>query len=153
MHSESIPSIKETAINAFDFVFNRIGENGSLLRNHTGKRATLEGVLEDYAFAIAALIEGYELCFNENYLAAAMKLKSYVIEKFSSEDALFYFTSANNRELIRRSIETEDNVISASNSVMAINFFKLYQLGFGEGSKDQSTGDAFTNERSCESIP
>ncbi len=128
-------SIKETAINAFDFVFNRIGEDGSLLRNHTDKRATLDGVLEDYAFAIAALIEGYELCFNEDYLAVAVKLKSYVIENFSSESALFYFTSVNNRELIRRSIETEDNVISASNSVMAINFFKLYQLGFGEDLK------------------
>ncbi len=128
-------SIKETAINAFDFVFNRIGEDGSLLRNHTEKRATLDGVLEDYAFAIAALIEGYELCFNEDYLAVAVKLKSYVIENFSSESALFYFTSVNNRELIRRSIETEDNVISASNSVMAINFFKLYQLGFGEDLK------------------
>ena len=61
-----------------------------------------------------------------------------MIEKFSSEDALFYFTSANSRELIRRSIETEDNVISASNSVMAINFFKLYQLGFGEDLKAQA---------------
>ena len=131
-------SIKETAINAFDFVFNRIGEDGSLLRNHTDKRATLDGVLEDYAFAIAALIEGYELCFNEDYLAVAVKLKSYVIENFSSESALFYFTSASNRELIRRSIETEDNVISASNSVMAINFFKLYQLGFGEDLKTRA---------------
>ena len=129
------PSIKETAIKAVDFVYNRIGTEGNLLRNHTGKRAKLDGVLEDYAFAIAALIEGYELCFNENYLAAAVRLKSYVIEKFSSEDALFYYTSANSRELIRRSIETEDNVISASNSVMAINFFKLYQLGFGEDLK------------------
>ena len=132
------PSIKDIAIKAVDFVYNRIGANGSLLRNHTGKRATLDGVLEDYAFAIAALIEGYELCFNENYVAAAMKLKSYVIEKFSSEDALFYFTSANNQELIRRSIETEDNVISASNSVMAINFFKLYQLGFGKDLKTRA---------------
>ena len=132
------PSIKETAIKAFDFVHNRIGTEGNLLRNHTGKRATLDGVLEDYAFAIAALIEGYELCFNENYLAAAVKLKSYVIKKFSSEDALFYYTSANNRELIRRSIETEDNVISASNSVMAINFFKLYLLGFGEDLKTRA---------------
>jgi uncharacterized protein YyaL (SSP411 family) len=131
-------SIKETAIKAVDFVLDRIGEDGSLLRNHTGKSATLEGVLEDYAFAIAALIEGYELCFNENYLAAAVQLKSYVIENFSSEDALFYYTSANSRELIRRSIETEDNVISASNSVMAINFFKLYQLGFGEDLKTRA---------------
>ena len=131
-------SIKEAAIKAVDFVLDRIGEDGSLLRNHTDRRATLDGVLEDYAFAIAALIEGYELCFNENYLAAAIKLKSYVIDKFSSEKALFYFTSANSRELIRRSIETEDNVISASNSVMAINFFKLHQLGLGEDLKTKA---------------
>ena len=131
-------AVKEAAIKAINFVLDRISEDGSLLRNHTDKRASLDGVLEDYAFAIAALIEGYELCFNENYLTAAIQLKSYVIENFSSEEALFYFTSANKRELIRRSIETEDNVISASNSVMAVNFFKLYQLGFGEDLKTRA---------------
>ena len=131
-------AVKGAAIKAINFVLDRISEDGSLLRNHTDKGASLDGVLEDYAFAIAALIEGYELCFNENYLTAAIQLKSYVIENFSSEEALFYFTSANKRELIRRSIETEDNVISASNSVMAVNFFKLYQLGFGEDLKTRA---------------
>jgi uncharacterized protein YyaL (SSP411 family) len=131
-------AVKGAAIKAINFVLDRISEDGSLLRNHTDKRASLDGVLEDYAFAIAALIEGYELCFNENYLTAAIQLKSYVIENFSSEEALFYFTSANKRELIRRSMETEDNVISASNSVMAVNFFKLYQLGFGEDLKTRA---------------
>ena len=136
-------SIKEAAIKAINFVLNRIGKDGSLLRNHTGDRASLEGVLEDYAFAIAALIEGYELCYNEKYLEGALQLNNYVIDHFSSDNALFYYTSIKSNELIRRSIETEDNVINSSNSMMAINFFKLYQFGVGKELKSRAQAMLF----------
>jgi hypothetical protein len=41
------------------------------------------------------------------------------------EKSMFYFTSDEDADLISRKMEIEDNVIPASNSIMARNLFKL----------------------------
>ena len=55
-----------------------------------------------------------------------MELANYSIEHFfDSKSGLFYFTSSKDEPLITRNFELSDNVIPASNSVMAHNLFKL----------------------------
>ena len=45
---------------------------------------------------------------------------------YDSKSGFFSFTSDLDRDLIAKHYEIEDNVISASNSIMATNLFKLH---------------------------
>ncbi len=112
---------------AADFILaNLIMPDGGLYRNYKNGKATIAGFLDDYAFMIEALIALYETDFNENWLKAAKDLTNYVIANFKDEESdLFFYTAANGEVLIARKHEVMDNVISASNSVMAQNLQKL----------------------------
>ena len=56
----------------------------------------------------------------------ARELCIHVLEKFSEPgQALLYFDAPSDEPLIRRTLETSDNVIPASNSIMARNLFQL----------------------------
>lgn len=112
---------------AADFILaNLIMPDGGLYRNYKNGKATIAGFLDDYAFMIEALIALYETDFNENWLKAAKDLTNYVIANFKDEESdLFFYTAANGETLIARKHEVMDNVISASNSVMAQNLQKL----------------------------
>ncbi len=82
--------------------------------------------LEDYAFVIDAFIALYEATFEETWLEHAKNLTNYCLDHFYDETKqLFRFTSDLDESLIVAHFETEDNVIPASNSVMAENLFKL----------------------------
>jgi hypothetical protein len=41
---------------------------------------------------------------------------------------MFFYTSDKDESLIRRTIEVDDNVISSSNSMMAINLYKFHKI-------------------------
>jgi hypothetical protein len=112
---------------AADFILaNLMMPDGGLYRNYKNDKATIAGFLDDYAFMIEALIALYEVDFDEDWLKAAKDLTNYVIANFEDEESdLFFYTAANGEVLIARKHEVMDNVISASNSVMAQNLQKL----------------------------
>jgi uncharacterized protein YyaL (SSP411 family) len=89
-------------------------------------KATINGFLEDYAHLIQAFISLYEVTFDENWLQDAKQLTDYTFDNFYDEKAQFFsFTSHQDEALITNHFEVEDNVIPASNSVMAEALFKL----------------------------
>jgi len=89
-------------------------------------KATINGFLEDYAHLIQAFISLYEVTFDENWLQNAKQLTDYTFDNFYDEKAQFFsFTSNQDDPLITNHFEVEDNVIPASNSVMAEALFKL----------------------------
>lgn len=101
--------------------------DGKVFRTFKIKRSTTEGFLEDYAFLIQAYIALYQSTFNESYLSHAQHWCEYtLLNFFDQEQGFFYFTSSQAEPLIARKKEIFDNVIPASNSVMAQN---LYHLG------------------------
>lgn len=104
----------------------QLKEDGSLYHSYKEGRSTINGFLEDYAAVIQALVKLYTVSFNEEYLVRAKALSEYAIEHFYNEEShMFYFTSDLDDPLIARSYETNDNVIPASNSIMANNLFYL----------------------------
>jgi uncharacterized protein YyaL (SSP411 family) len=104
---------------------NLIG-NQRLYRSFKNKHSTSEGFLEDYAFLIQAYQNLYQATFNETYLRKAEMWCDYVVENFYDEEQnYFHFTSKTSEKLIARKKELFDNVIPASNSVMARNLFAL----------------------------
>jgi uncharacterized protein len=104
----------------------QLREDGALWHSWKNGKSSINGFLEDYAFTIDAFIRLYEVCFDESWLELASKLMDYALLHFSDKHiGMFYFTSDQDPELISRSTEISDNVIPASNSVMARNLFYL----------------------------
>lgn len=100
--------------------------DGNLFHNYKNGKSTINGYLEDYCFVIEAFIALYEVTLDEKWLQNAKQLTDYCFDTFYDEKAGFFaFTSKIDAPLITTHFETEDNVIPASNSVMANNLFKL----------------------------
>lgn len=112
--------------NATFILNNQLKEDGGLYHNYKNGKSTINGYLEDYAATIEAFIALYENNLDEKWLNTARDLTTYTFNHFFDETSkMFYFTSNHDAALVSRSIEYRDNVIPASNSIMAKNLFKL----------------------------
>jgi uncharacterized protein YyaL (SSP411 family) len=116
-----------TATKSANFIINsQLREDGGLNHTYKNGQSTINGYLEDYAAAIDAFIALYEISLDEKWLTSARNLTNYTFDHFYNEsNSLFYFTSDEDTNLVSRTIEYRDNVIPASNSIMAKNLFKL----------------------------
>jgi len=104
-------------------------QDGSLYRNHKEGRSTINAFLDDYTTVIDACLSLYEVTFDEKWLNLAKNLLEYSKKHFLDEESgMFFYTSDEDQSLIRRTIEVDDNVISSSNSMMAINLYKFHKL-------------------------
>lgn len=117
----------DAAIKNATFIYTKqLQEDGNLNHSYKNGKSTINGYLEDYATVIDAYISLYEATFNETWLSAAKQLADYAFDHFFDENrSMFYFTSNQDDDLIARKMEIEDNVMPASNSIMAKNLFKL----------------------------
>ena len=117
----------KTALQNADFITQHLWTaEGNLLRNFKDGKSTINAYLEDYALLIDAFIALYEVTLDEKWLFNAKQLTDYCFEHFYDEQQKFFaFTSDLDEALISKHYETEDNVIPASNSVMAENLFVL----------------------------
>lgn len=103
--------------------------DGGLWHSWKNGKSSINGFLEDYAFVIDAFIALYSATFDNRWLERAEQLMHYAQSYFADEaSGYFYFTSALDAALIARKAELADNVIPASNSVMAVNLFYLGHL-------------------------
>ena len=121
--------------------------NAAFIRNHLVAKDGLvriygldtRGYLEDYAAVIQAFITYYETFFDETYLNLAQTMTNQVISEFyDQKENLFYYTSNQAESLIARKKEIFDNVIPASNSIMAENLQKLGLMYDDESYKKMS---------------
>lgn len=120
------PYLETAKKNAFFIINNQLKKDGGLYHNHKNGKSTINGFLEDYATTIEAFIALYETTLDETWLATARDLTNYTFDHFFDKTSpLFYFTSNEDASLVSRSIEYRDNVMPASNSIMAKNLFKL----------------------------
>ena len=118
--------LKMALKNAYFIINKQIKEDGGLYRNFKNNKSNIEAYLIDYSTVIDAFINLYEATFDENWLQTAKQLTDYSFDHFYDDKSkMFFFTSDKDTELITRKIEVDDNVIPASNSIMANNLFKL----------------------------
>ena len=117
----------ETAIQNAEFILKKLGsEEGHLWHSYKNNQSSINGFLEDYATVIEAFISLYEATFDEKWLQQAKQLTDYSLDHFYDETTSFFtFKSDLDDALITTHYETEDNVIPASNSMMAKNLWKL----------------------------
>ncbi|ACT91299.1 thioredoxin domain-containing protein [Dyadobacter fermentans] len=119
--------IRELAIGTGHFIAGKMTTGSKL--NHSFKNgvATVTGFLEDYAAVIEGYLGLYQITFEEDWLQKAQQLTEYALSNFYDQsEGFFHFTDAYGEALIARKKELFDNVIPASNSIMAQN---LYTLG------------------------
>ena len=115
------------ALKNADFIIEKIwNPEGNLNHSYKNEKASINGFLEDYAHVIQAFISLYEVTFDEKWLQNAKQLTDYTFDNFyDAKSQFFSFTSHQDEALITNHFEIEDNVIPASNSVMADVLFKL----------------------------
>ncbi len=117
----------DLALRNIAFIESRLIDNGRLKRAFKNKASETEGFLEDYAYLVQAYISLYQVTFNEEHLGKAERWTQYTWDHFfDPSDGYFHFASGSAEQLIARKKEIFDNVIPASNSIMARN---LHHLG------------------------
>ncbi|PRY04962.1 hypothetical protein CLV24_13240 [Pontibacter ummariensis] len=116
----------ELALQNARFILARLKEGEKLYHNYKEGKATIDGFLEDYALLARAFTRLYEVTFDEQWLQEAKALVDYSLENFFDEaEGMFFFTDKRSEKLIARKKEIIDNVVPASNSVMATNLHFL----------------------------
>lgn len=104
----------------------QLQKDGSLMHSYKKRESKIEGLLEDYAFSIQAFLKLFEVTSETKYLEQAEKWMQFCQQNFKDEESQLFFTrNLSSKQLIAKSLETTDNVIPASNSVMAHNLFNL----------------------------
>ena len=112
--------------NANFILTKQINNEGGLYRNYKNGKSSINGYLIDYATTIEAFISLYQVTANEKWLTSARNLTNYAFDNFYDDsNRMFFFASKKDSELVTRNVEYRDNVIPASNSIMAKNLFKL----------------------------
>ena len=118
--------------NARWIVKSQLTNDGKLFRTYKNGKSTIDGFLEDYAHVISAFIGLYEVTFDSEWLEKAIQLTEITVEEFQDEKSKMFFFTSNSTQLIARKMELNDNVLPASNSVMAHNLFRLSHLYYNE---------------------
>ena len=124
--------------NARWLVNSQLTPNGKIYRNYKNGKSTIDGFLEDYAHVIDAFISLYQVTFDKEWIERAANLMEYAVKNFQDEKSKMFFFTASDTKLIARKMEINDNVIPASNSVMALNIFRLGHYYYNKKYADSS---------------
>ena len=91
---------------------------------HTNSKTSV--FLEDYAYAIAMLLDLSDQTLKPNYLLKAKELCKKTIELFYiKEKSIFQKSLISNNDLFHKPLDISDNNISNGNSIMLLNFSRL----------------------------
>jgi len=114
------------ALDNAGFIEAKMRNDTGLYRNYNSGKASIDAYLEDYSWVIKAYTSLYQATFDEQWIKKAETLTNYVLANFFDEsEGMFFYTDQNGEKLIARKKEVFDNVIPASNSVMADNLHVL----------------------------
>ncbi len=86
------------------------------------------GLLDDYAFFVAALLDLFEASSQVRWLRAARALQTQLDEEFLDEEhGGYYKTSLKGERLLVREKSLEDGAVPAGNSIAAQNLLRLHR--------------------------
>jgi uncharacterized protein len=103
---------------ALDSILQYLWVDKTLYRIYKNGKISIPAFAEDYACLTKALIDFYQISFDEKYLIKANELMELSIAYFYSEEKkLFYFKSNTDAALIARKLDLTDDVIPSANSI------------------------------------
>ncbi len=121
---------RQAALRNVDFLlekFTGAPDQPAALR-HTWKngQAQYDAFLDDYAFLTAALLDVYQISFDDRYLRLAETYAEYAISAFFDADTgLFFYTRASQTDVIARKKDLMDSATPSGNSTMTHNLQRL----------------------------
>ena len=116
----------KAAVKNMEFLERELIEGTTVYRSYKNNRSNIQGFLDDYAYFIFACIKLYQVTFNEYWIKRGELFLIHTIDNFlDSSDGFFHYSGKHGEKLIASKKEIFDNVIPASNSVMAQNLFHL----------------------------
>jgi uncharacterized protein YyaL (SSP411 family) len=124
------PEWVEAAHKAVAFVLDEMQtDGGRMLHRYRDGDASIPAFLDDYVFMTTARLELYDATFEPQHLERAVKLQQQTHELFwDTKGSGFYFTAADNEELLVRQKEVYDGAIPSGNSMAADNSVRLARL-------------------------
>lgn len=120
----------EIALKNARFIENTmLQDDGRMWHTFNQGKAKINAYLDDYAHTIDAFLALYGTTMDKHWLELSTVMTNYVFKHFYDEEhGVFYYNSINDKALVTRPVEIQDNVIPASNSVMANNLFAMSKL-------------------------
>ena len=101
------------------FKANSVGDDGQVFRM-VRPNDNIPGFLDDYALLAQAFIDLYQATFNEEWLVLSKSITDYAIQHFYDVNTgMFFYSNLDEGNSISNKTEISDNVIPASNSIMA----------------------------------
>ncbi|MEE9371795.1 MAG: thioredoxin domain-containing protein [Saprospiraceae bacterium] len=124
----------QKALTIAEFIVkNQMSDDFRLNRNYKEGKSNINAFLDDYVSMIKAALDLYEITFNNKWIDLAKGLTDYTLLHFSNEEnGMFFRASDIDPPLVSKSIETSDNVIPATNSIMARNLFRIGEMTYNE---------------------
>ncbi len=114
-------SYAKQALTSLDVLLKNLYIDGELYHQViVGKKPKVKGYLEDYAFLISALIEAYQVDFDEKYLTMAKTLSDRSVMKFY-KNGIWYMSD----DAFEAKAEFYDASYRSSMAVMIENLFKI----------------------------
>lgn len=120
----------DAAIDIESFISSKMmTPDDQLLHRFRENEAGIDGMADDYTSVIWGLIELYETTYDPTFLRKAINLQKQFREQFGDEThGGFYFTSSESDTPMGRQKEIYDGALPSSNSVAALNGFRLSRL-------------------------
>jgi uncharacterized protein YyaL (SSP411 family) len=111
---------------AYGFIETFLQNQEGYFHNYKNGKAANPAFLDDYSNYIYGLIHLQEITGNTQFLNKARVLTELVLREFGDDETSFFFyTSANQKDIIFRKIDVYDGATSSGNSIMAYNLFYL----------------------------
>ena len=121
------PSLVDAATRAADFIWNSMRTaDGRLLHTYRDGKASVDGLLEDYAFLTYGLIELYQATQNLEHLERAIELSDQTLELFwDVEEGGFFQVATEADQLVLRLKPVHDGALPSGNAVAGENLVRL----------------------------
>jgi uncharacterized protein YyaL (SSP411 family) len=121
------------AMDGATFLFDRLVQDGRVLRSYSGGRARIAGYLEDHAAVGLAALAVYELTFDDRWLVRARDLGASMTRWFWDDaEEVFFDTSSDHETLITRPRDVYDNATPSGTSLAVELLSRLGDL-FDDG--------------------
>ncbi|MCW3035024.1 MAG: hypothetical protein JWM17_336 [Actinobacteria bacterium] len=134
------PDLVEAARAAAGFVLDQMrNSDGRLLHAYKGGRASVLGMLEDYAYLADGLFALWEATFEPRWIEAAQELAAQMVDLFWDEQGGGFFTTgADHEALLVRQKELVESVTPSPNGVAALLLQKLAIISGDETQADRA---------------
>jgi len=128
------------ALDGATFLFDRLVQDGRVLRSYSGGRARIAGYLEDHAAAGLAALAMYELTFDDRWLARARDLGTSMTRWFWNDaEGVFFDTASDHETLITRPRDVYDNATPSGTSLAVELLSRLAELFDDSEALDRAT--------------